>query len=159
MSIERYEITEAIGRIPIISRAVTHNGIVYLCGVTPDPVGDVTTQTRQVLDRIDALLVKAGTNKSKLITTQVWLARMSDFAAHNAVWNEWVDSESAGASLCPVSRAVAARHAGGDHGHSSQVVQERWRSRLRHRSNSRSQEKNFQPAGLPSCWFDQWPRL
>ena len=38
---------------------------VYLCGITADPVGDITAQTQQVLDRIDAALQKAGTDKSK----------------------------------------------------------------------------------------------
>ena len=47
--------------LPIISFAVVHNGIVSLCGVTADPIGDVKVQTNQVLERIDQLLQKAGT--------------------------------------------------------------------------------------------------
>lgn len=77
--------------LPIISKIVTHGDIVYLCGVTSEPVGDVQVQTRQILGRIDRLLAAAGTDKSKLLTAQVWLADMADFEAHNAVWNEWVD--------------------------------------------------------------------
>jgi enamine deaminase RidA (YjgF/YER057c/UK114 family) len=42
--------------VPIISFAVVHNGIVSLCGVPADPIGDVKVQTRQVLERIDQLL-------------------------------------------------------------------------------------------------------
>lgn len=48
-------------------------------------------QTRDVLARVDRLLAAAGTDKSKLLTAQVWLANMSDFDAHNEAWNEWVD--------------------------------------------------------------------
>ena len=44
---------------------------VYLSGVTPDPGGDITSQTAQVLARIDDLLAKTGTDKSKLLTAQV----------------------------------------------------------------------------------------
>jgi len=55
MTITRHEYPLTPGR-PIISRAVEHGGIVYVCGVTPDPVGNVATQTKQVLDRIDEAL-------------------------------------------------------------------------------------------------------
>ena len=77
--------------LPIISKAVVRNDTVYLCGVTPDPVGDIRTQTRQVLERIDRLLQTDGTDKSRLLTAQVWLSDMNLFEAHNAFWNEWVD--------------------------------------------------------------------
>jgi len=53
--------------VPIISYALAHNGIVSLCGIPGDPVGDIKVQTRQVLERIDQLLQMAGTDKSKLL--------------------------------------------------------------------------------------------
>jgi enamine deaminase RidA (YjgF/YER057c/UK114 family) len=102
MSIERYGITEPAGDIPIISLATVHDGIVYLCGVTADRahLGDIKDQTRQVLERIDKLLGWAGTNKSRLLTAQVWLTDMSHFAAHNAVWNAWVDPKNPPVRAC-----------------------------------------------------------
>jgi len=86
--------------LPIISFAVVHNGIVSLCGVTADPIGDVKVQTNQVLERIDQLLQKAGTDKSKLLTAHVWLADMRDFEDHNSVWNEWVDRQNPPVRVC-----------------------------------------------------------
>jgi len=58
MSVERLATTEGMNVpgmkvVPIISYALVHNGIVSLCGIPADPVGDVKVQTRQVLDRID----------------------------------------------------------------------------------------------------------
>ncbi len=76
---------------PIISTAVTRGDTVYLSGVIPDPVGDVRSQTAQVLQRIDDQLKAAGTDKSGLLTAQVWLADMATFVEHNEAWNEWVD--------------------------------------------------------------------
>ena len=75
----------AVSVSPVISLATIHGGLVYLCGVTADAakLGDVRDQTRQVLDRIDRLLARAGTSKSKLLTAQVWLTDMSLFADHN----------------------------------------------------------------------------
>ena len=89
MAIARYGTVSAPG-LPLISKAVAYGGIVSLCGVTPDPVGDITAQTRQVLERIDRLLAAAGTDKSKLLTANIWLADMSTFNEMNAVWDGWV---------------------------------------------------------------------
>lgn len=98
--IERYGNTKGLAGLPVISQAVVHGDAVYLCGVTPDPVGDITTQTRQVLDRVDKLLEQAGTNRSHLLTVQVWLRDMDSFDEHNAAWNEWVDPDDPPARAC-----------------------------------------------------------
>lgn len=100
MTIHRLGITEGAHGEPIISRAVVHGDAVYLCGVTPDPVGDIKSQTKQVLDRIDQLLHRAGTDKSKLLTAQVWLSDMRLFEDHNSVWNEWVDRNNPPVRAC-----------------------------------------------------------
>ena len=84
----------------IISFAIVHNGIVNLCGITADPIGDIKVQTRQVLERIDQILQMAGTDKSKLLFAQVWLADMRDFDDHNSVWNDWVDRQNPPARAC-----------------------------------------------------------
>jgi enamine deaminase RidA (YjgF/YER057c/UK114 family) len=105
MSIERYEQTPSHAGIPLISYAVAHGDVAYIAGVTADParLGDVKDQTRQILARIDVLLEKAGTNKSKLLSAQVWLTDMNLFAAHNDAWNEWVDPRNPPARACLLS--------------------------------------------------------
>jgi enamine deaminase RidA (YjgF/YER057c/UK114 family) len=102
MSIQRFGVSQPTGDTPIISFATLHNDIVYLCGVTADPdhLGDIKEQTRQVLDRIDRLLSWAGSDKSKLLSVQVWLADMTHFADHNSVWNAWVDAKNPPARAC-----------------------------------------------------------
>jgi enamine deaminase RidA (YjgF/YER057c/UK114 family) len=87
----RYGNYRDIPGIPIISQAVVHDGLVYTTGITGDPGGDVTTQTRQALERIDHLLGAVGATRSSILSAQVWLADMADFADHNSVWDEWVD--------------------------------------------------------------------
>ncbi|SIT40769.1 RutC family protein YoaB [Paraburkholderia piptadeniae] len=73
------------------SRALIHNGILYISGQVPDDrTGDVAAQTRQVLAKIDGLLAEAGTSKERLLSAQIWLKTMDDFAAMNAVWDAWV---------------------------------------------------------------------
>ena len=74
-----------------MSEAAIHNGTVYLAGQIPEDASqDITGQTRQVLAAIDALLAKAGTDKSKILMTQIFLTDLGDFPGMNAVWDAWV---------------------------------------------------------------------
>ena len=106
MTIQRIGTTEGLKDVhgvkvlPVISLAVIHNGVVSTCGVTAEPTGDVKGQTKEVLSKIDWLLEKAGTDKSKLLTANVWLADMQDFEEHNSVWNEWVDRQNPPTRFC-----------------------------------------------------------
>jgi enamine deaminase RidA (YjgF/YER057c/UK114 family) len=95
---------------PIISRVVTHHETVYVSGLLssypPDPEEDIRTQTRKVLERLDGVLADAGTDKSKLLSAQVWLADMGMFNEHNEVWNEWVDRANPPARVCVQAQLV-----------------------------------------------------
>lgn len=85
MSIERHETG------PRMSRAVVHNGVVYLSGlVADDPDLPIKGQTQQVLAKIDRYLALAGTDKSHLLTAQIWLADIAMWADMNTVWDAWV---------------------------------------------------------------------
>ena len=100
MEITRIGIVSGNDGLPIISKVAIRGDTVYLLGVTADPAGDIRTQTRQVLERIDRLLVAAGTSKSKLLSAQVWLSDMRLFEEHNAEWNAWVDPASPPVRAC-----------------------------------------------------------
>jgi enamine deaminase RidA (YjgF/YER057c/UK114 family) len=76
---------------PRMSEAVVHNGIAYLAGQVGAPGASVTEQTQAVLAEVDRILAQAGTDKSRLITTQIWLSDMATFGEMNAVWDAWVD--------------------------------------------------------------------
>lgn len=94
---------------PRMSQAVLHGDTVYLAGqVALDaPGGSVTDQTRNILDRVDALLGEAGTDKSKLITATIWLSDMSDFNEMNAVWDSWVTPGDTPCRACVESAKLA----------------------------------------------------
>lgn len=78
---------------PRMSEMAIHNGVVYLAGQVADDAGqDVRGQTRQVLASIDALLARAGSDKSKLLRAEIYLKDMMDFEGMNQVWDEWVTS-------------------------------------------------------------------
>jgi len=107
MTIERHLITEEPNNGPIISRAVVHGDRVYICGITGDPSGDITAQTRLALERIDQLLKRAGTDKSRALTAQVWLSDIRLFRQHNLAWNEWVDPQNPPARACVQAELTA----------------------------------------------------
>jgi enamine deaminase RidA (YjgF/YER057c/UK114 family) len=90
-------------------RALSHNGTVYLAGMTADDTtGDVVQQTRDTLAKIEHYLAKAGSDKSKLLTVIIWLRDIADFDRMNSVWDGWIDR-----SAMPVRATVEAR-LGGD---------------------------------------------
>ena len=99
MAIQRIDVTEGPG--PRMSRCVVNGDMVYLCGlVAKDFSVDVARQTQSILDTIDSYLALAGTDKSKLLTAQLWITDMANFKAMNAVWNEWVDSANPPVRAC-----------------------------------------------------------
>ena len=74
-----------------LSEMAVHNGTCHLAGqVAGDGTQDVAGQTHQVLAAIDALLARAGTDKSKILMCQIYIKDLADFPALNAVWEAWV---------------------------------------------------------------------
>lgn len=85
----------------ILSKVVEYHGFIYTAGVVPkDPDGDITAQTRDVLEQIDVLLETHGTDNTRLLQAQIWLKHMSDRAAMNAVWSAWLPEGMAPARAC-----------------------------------------------------------
>ena len=105
MSIRRIRTT---GRM---SAAVVHGSLVFLAGhVSADREGGVHGQTQRVLARIDEVLAEAGTDKSRVLSAQVWLADIATFDEMNAVWDAWVTPGHA-----PARATVEARLASPDY--------------------------------------------
>lgn len=79
------------------SRAVVYNGMVFVGGMTADDRSqDIRGQTRQTLAKIEEFLAKAGTDKSRLLTAQIWIKDLArDFEAMNEIWNAWTAPNAA----------------------------------------------------------------
>lgn len=74
-----------------MSEMAVHNGVVYLAGQVPaDASLDITGQTADVLAQIDALLARAGSDKTKILRAQIYIADLADFPGMNAAWDAWV---------------------------------------------------------------------
>lgn len=73
------------------SEAAIFNGVVYLAGMVPECAPtDIRSQTADVLRQIDLRLAEAGSDKSRLLRVQIFLADIHEIAAMNEVWDAWV---------------------------------------------------------------------
>jgi len=89
MAIQRIDCGE------IYSTVVVHENTVYLTGMAAsDTSADVKGQTRQTLDQIDSALALAGTDKSKLLSVQVWLKDIEDWGPMTEVYTSWLDAKN-----------------------------------------------------------------
>lgn len=82
-----------------VSKIVKHNGVAYITGQVAE--GDtIQEQTTIMLDKLEALLIQAGSSKEKMLRATIWLADMKDFAGLNEVWDAWVPEGHAPARAC-----------------------------------------------------------
>ena len=102
MSISRHHTGQRMSQI------VIHGDTIYLAGqVADDPGADITLQTQQVVAKIDKLLEEAGSDKSKILSAQVWITSMGHFAQMNEVWDSWVPEGHAPARACTEARLAS----------------------------------------------------
>lgn len=78
-----------------IHHGVVHDGTVYLTGQVAEPGQSAADQMREVLAKIDDLLAKADTDKTRILHVQMWLDDVRDFDEVNAVWDAWMPMEHA----------------------------------------------------------------
>lgn len=83
-SIQRFDVGARMSEMAV------HGDRVFLAGqIAEDGSQDITGQTRQVLAAIDALLARAGSDKTKILMAQIYLADIADFTGMNAAWDAW----------------------------------------------------------------------
>jgi enamine deaminase RidA (YjgF/YER057c/UK114 family) len=94
-----------------LSKLVDHRAIAYLAGQVADNLdAPVEAQTKETLAKIDALLKEAGTDKTRILSAQIWLASMSDAPKMNAVWEAWMPEGQAPARATVGAPLASERH-------------------------------------------------
>lgn len=78
------------------SQAIRAGGLIFCAGQIPlDPAsmqlvdGDIETQTRRVLQNLQAVLAGAGSGLDRVVKTTVFLQDLGEFARMNAVYAEF----------------------------------------------------------------------
>jgi enamine deaminase RidA (YjgF/YER057c/UK114 family) len=90
-----------------MSQGVVHGGLLYTAGQVDKESTDVGEQTKNVLAKIDALLARAQSSKSQVLSANVWLSDMATFDEMNRVWEHWIDPRNPPARATVESRLAA----------------------------------------------------
>ena len=90
---------------PILSRAVEYGDMVYLAGLTADDrsVG-LKGQTEQILKKIDSFLAACGSDKTRLLSTNIWITDLRAKPEMDAAWQAWIDKADVPARACVEAR-------------------------------------------------------
>lgn len=76
-----------------LSEVAIHNSTVYLAGqIAEDTSADIVGQSREVLGHIDRLLAESGSDKTCILSCQIYVSDMANFAGLNEAWDAWVPS-------------------------------------------------------------------
>lgn len=75
-----------------LSEVAVFNKVAYLAGQVPERTvdQDLRAQTAEVLQMIDALLAEVGSDKSRLLSCQIFLKDIGQIGEMNAVWDDWI---------------------------------------------------------------------
>jgi 2-iminobutanoate/2-iminopropanoate deaminase len=107
---ETISTTNAPGAIGPYSQAIRANGsFVFLSGQIPlTPAGeivsgDITAQTEQVMTNIKGVLEASGLTFANVVKTTIFLSSMDHFAAVNAVYGSYFESDPPARSTVAVA--------------------------------------------------------
>ena len=99
------------GSNAILSTSVEYHNFVFLAGITADDLSkDVTGQTQEVIAKIDEALENNGTDKTRVLTAQIWLKDIRDREAMNRIWVEWLGDAGRPARACVQANMADPRH-------------------------------------------------
>jgi 2-iminobutanoate/2-iminopropanoate deaminase len=91
-------------------QAIKVGDFIYVSGQIPlDPAtgnlveGNITAQTRRVMENLNAVLSAAGSSFERVVKTTVFLKNISDFAAMNEVYGEYLNSAKPARSTVAVA--------------------------------------------------------
>jgi len=100
--IERFETGTRMSQMAI------YGDLIWLAGQCGSPNKSVAEQTSEALLKIDRLLAEAGSDKTRIVNTTIWLSDISTYDEMNTIWDEWMPEG------CPPTRACGESRLGGD---------------------------------------------
>ena len=110
MTRESVQTDKAPKAIGPYEQAIKANGFIYTAGQIPiDPKtaniveGDISAQTRQVLENLKAVLEAGGSSLDRVVKATVFLKNIADFAAMNDVYAQYLGSAKPARSTVAVA--------------------------------------------------------
>ena len=93
-----------------MSQIVIHNDTIYLAGQVGNPGDVVAEQTKTILKSVESLLNEAGSDKTRILQTTIWLDNMDDFTEINAIWDTWITPGTAPTRACGEAKLATPEH-------------------------------------------------
>lgn len=88
-----------------LSRIVEYGNLVFIAGTTADnKKAPCKEQTEEILKKIDSALAAAGTDKSKILSANVWVNDIREKDQMDAAWQAWVDPDNKPVRACVEAR-------------------------------------------------------
>jgi len=84
-----------IGGTDRYSDIVLYDKTVYLSGVVPTVESSVYEQTKEVLERIDKILISCGSSKKSILNMTIYLKDENSYEEMNNAFDEWIPKGSA----------------------------------------------------------------
>ncbi|HEY0275925.1 MAG TPA: RidA family protein [Paenirhodobacter sp.] len=86
--------TKRIAQTPILHRVVEFNGVLHFSGITATDYSlGMKLQTEQLLARFDTLLTEVGSDRTKVLTANIYLSDFSGKAQMNEAWCAFFDPQ------------------------------------------------------------------
>jgi enamine deaminase RidA (YjgF/YER057c/UK114 family) len=84
-----------------MSKIVIHDNTIYLCGqVAKNSDANIKEQTRTMLEKVDELLIQAGSDRKHLLSVTIYIKDMKYFSEMYEVWDAWVIEGHSPARAC-----------------------------------------------------------
>ena len=89
------------------SEIVIHNNTVYLSGQVPWKCedSDFITQTEEVFNLVQEQLIKAGSDKTKLLSLRIYIKDPNNYELMNSVFDKWIPDNCA-PSRAPIGNVI-----------------------------------------------------
>jgi len=72
------------------SKSSAYNDLVWTVATSADTSVSIEQQTRLTLDTIEQNLIELGSDKTKIVSAQVYIANMSDKQKMDTAWKIWI---------------------------------------------------------------------
>ena len=100
--LKRYETNKRMSQLVEVPAGAT---MLHFAGqISSDRTLDLEGQTRNILDKIDAMLVSAGSERAGIVSAMIWLSDIRNRHDFNRIWDAWVPEGCAPARACVEAR-------------------------------------------------------
>ena len=105
-TLKRYRTAKRMSQIVEVPAGAT---MLHFAGqIASDRTLDLEGQTRDILEKLDAMLAEAGSDRTRIVSAMIWLSDIRNRHVFNPIWDAWVPEGAAPARACVEARLAEA---------------------------------------------------